>query len=227
MTATNKPDLLESGIYTFSDVAKLLRTRTQRVRTWVNGHGAHQQPLIDNELGRVGHSYVISFTNLMELRFVALFAEADIPLRTIRAIMNEAKDVLQRPHPFATNTVFGTDGKRILALIKRETGESDVLDLKSRNYEIPAFAVLKPGVIFNSKGDASAWYPRPDTAPNVVMHPRYSFGRPILEASRIPTAAIAASAKVDGPKVTAAIFDVPVKQVREAVEFQEQLRRAA
>jgi len=227
MTAADKPDLLESGIYTFADAAKLLRTRTPTIRTWVNGHGAHQEPLIDNELGRVGHSYVISFTNLMELRFVALFAEADIPLRTIRAIMNEARDVLQHPHPFATSTVFGTDGKRILAIIQRQTGERDVLDLKSRNYEIPAFTVLKPGVVFNSKGEASAWYPRPDTAPNVVMHPHYSFGRPILKTSQIPTAAIAASAKVDGPKVTAAIFDVPLKQVREAVDFQERLRRAA
>jgi uncharacterized protein (DUF433 family) len=227
MTTTTGPDLLESGIYTIGDAARLLKTKSAKVRSWVNGVGAHQRPLIENQLGRIGNHSVISFTNLMELRFVACFEEAGVPLRAIRAILENAKDVLSHPHPFATATVFGTDGRRVLALIDRHTGQTDILDLKSKNYEIPEFAVLKPGIVFDAKGRASAWFPRQKTAPNVVLHPHFSFGRPILRASKIPTATIASAAKIDGVDDTAIIFDVPIKQVREAVAFQEQLRSVA
>jgi uncharacterized protein (DUF433 family) len=229
MNALYKPDLLETGIYSLSDAARLLGLPTSTVRVWVNGRGDRQSPLIDNELGRSGHTYLISFTNLMELRFVQKFVEAGVKLRRIRAVMAQAKDLLNRPHPFATNVVFTTDGKNILARILSDDGREDVLDLKSQNYEMLEVILrsLKPDVIFDAAGEATAWFPRRDTAPNIVVHPRFSFGRPILLESHIPAEAIEQSVKVEGVDATADLYEVPVEHVQEAVRFQEQLRRAA
>jgi uncharacterized protein (DUF433 family) len=228
MNALAKPDLLESGIYTLSEAARLLAVPIEKVRVWVNGRGDRQAPLIENQLGRAGHTYLISFTNLMELRFIAKFAGADVSLREIRAVMSEAEDLLKRPHAFATNTVFTTDGKSVFARIKRKTGEEDVLHLKSKNYEFLAIIAdtLRDDVIFDARGEAMAWFPRQAIAPNVVIHPRFSFGRPILRQSHVPTEAIVDSVKVEGEEGTADLFDVPIEQVREALEFHQELRKA-
>lgn len=71
--------------------------------------------LIENQLARADDETAISVTNLMELRFVALFAAAGVNIRTIRTIMDEAKRTLEHPHPFATRIIFRTDGKKVVA----------------------------------------------------------------------------------------------------------------
>lgn len=228
MNAHHKPDLLETGIYSLSDAARLLGRPTDVVRTWVNGRGTGQEPLIQNQLGRAGRAYLISFTNLMELRFVAKFAEAGVNLRRIRAVMDQAKDLLNTPHPFATNVKFTTDGKKILARILSPDRE-DVLDLHSQNYEMLEVILksLKLDVVFDAAGEATAWFPRHDLAPNIIVHPRFSFGQPILVGSHVPTETIERSVKVEGIEATADLYEVPVEQVEEALRFQDQLRSAA
>jgi len=109
------PDLLEAGIYTIPEVAELVDAAQADVRVWIDGHTGKQDPVIVNQLGRVGGKTAVSFANLMELRFIARFAAAGVGLRVIRAIMREASELLQHPHPFATKTVFKTDGKKIVA----------------------------------------------------------------------------------------------------------------
>src|ERR1700693_5313908 len=113
------PDLLESGIYTIPEVAGLVNARQPDLRVWIEGRPGKQAPIIENQLGRLGHKIAISFTNLMEIRFVAFFSNAGVRLNEIRSILSEAKLLLDKPHPFATNTVFRTDGRKIIAEIGR------------------------------------------------------------------------------------------------------------
>jgi uncharacterized protein (DUF433 family) len=91
--------------------------------------------------------------------------------------------------------------------------------------------VLKSGkenVLWNPDGDAVAWYPRREIAPHVIIHPRHSFGRPILSASKIPTETLAEAVAAEGSaKTVSQLFGVTEKQVREAVSFQRHLRHAA
>jgi hypothetical protein len=108
-------DLLETGIYTIPDAAELVGAPQASVRVWVEGHTGKQDPVIDNQLGRVGGKTAVSFANLMELRFIARFAKAGVRLHEIRTIMKDAKDILQHPHPFATQqTVFKRTNARSL-----------------------------------------------------------------------------------------------------------------
>lgn len=224
------PDLLGGGIFTVPETAELVGAKPASVRIWVAGKKGRQQPVIDNQLGFVNGKVAVSFTNLMELRFVARFAKAGVKLREIRSIMDEARDLLEHPHPFAARVIFRTDGKRIVAELAKKHGVELVYDLKSHNYEMPTIVMpsLKEDVLFDPKGNMVAWFPRKEIAPNVIVHPHFSFGRPVLRQSHIPTETLADAVKAEGSVRTVAhLFEVPEGQVREAVRFQENLRLAA
>jgi uncharacterized protein (DUF433 family) len=166
----------------------------------------------------------------MELRFIALFAAAGVRLNEIRSIMDDARDSLRHPHPFATTTVFKTDGRKIVAEIGRQNGIKNIYDLRSKNYEMHPVVMksLKNDVVYDPAGEAVSWRPRPRIAPNVIVHPKFSFGQPILKNSYVPTATLAEAVDVEGSAaVVADLFEVPLKHVREAVKFEQDLKLAA
>ena len=176
----------------FPEAAALVGTTERKVRGWVTGYQGGDDPLIDNELGWIDDRLAFSFTNLMEIRFVAFFVKAGVKLRQIRAIMNEAKRALDDPHPFATSVVFRTDGRKVVAEIGRRNGVKNIYDLRTRNYEMRNVVLmsLKDDVEYDPSGDIRLWRPRPKLAPHVILHPKFSFGQPVLEDSRVPTAAL-------------------------------------
>lgn len=229
-TMADGPDLLRTGIFTVPEVAGLVQAAPAAVRIWVAGRKGRQLPLIDNDIGSVGGKIAVSFANLMELRFIARFNSAGVRLNEIRAIMNEARDLLKHPHPTATRVVFHTDGRKIMAAIARRHGVKLIYDLRSRNFEMPTVVIpsLKDDVIFDENDNIAAWYPRKKIAPNVIIHPNFSFGRPTLAKSHIPVEALAEAVKAEGSvRVVAGLYEVPEKQVREALRFYEDLRKAA
>jgi uncharacterized protein (DUF433 family) len=222
--------LIESGIFTIPVAAELLGVSASMVRVWVDGHSGKQDPIIENELGRVDGKLAISFKNLMELQFVAFFARAGIKLPVIRSIMSEARTILNNPHPFATNEVFQTDGKRIVTVIGRKNGIDSIFDLKSKNYELAPIILpsLKRDVVYDPRGNARIWFPRRAAFPNVIVAPVYSFGRPILRDSKIPTKTIAKSyAAEKSAEVVSAMFEITKRRVREAVSFEAALHAQA
>jgi uncharacterized protein (DUF433 family) len=221
--------LLDAGIYTIPEAAELVGADKRALRVWVEGHKGKQEPVIENQIGRIGRTVAVSFINLMELRFVSVFANAGVGLREIRAILKEFRVETNKPHPLATNIVFRTDGRKIFGEIAKKNGV-DLFGVRSGQHEmIPVVvASLKNDVRYDPRGDAVYWKPRAKIAPNVIIHPSFSFGQPIIRASRIPTETLAKAFAVEGnAKFVAAIYEVPEAQVREAVKFERELRNAA
>ena len=144
--------------------------------------------------------------------------------------MQEAQHSLKHPHPFSTKIIFRTDGRKIVAEIARRNGLDLIYDLRSKNYEMPSVVMksLLENVIFDPGGQAVTWVPRPNIAPNVIVHPKFAFGQPVLKHSYIPTATVAKAVKVEGSaRFVADVFELPERHVREAVKFEQQLRLAA
>jgi uncharacterized protein (DUF433 family) len=222
-------NLLATGIYTVSEAAYLLGTTKRKVRGWVAGYG-RERPVITNELGWVDDRVAFSFTNLMEMRFIAFFEGAGLRLPDIRAIMNDVRDVMEHPHPFATQQIFRTDGEKIVAEITLKRSRKIIYDLKSKNYEMCTVVLdsLKDDVLYDAAGMARAWYPRKQTAPNVILNPRISFGRPTLRHSRVPTSTIADAVRAEAgdTRAVAKWYEIPESEVREAVRFETALRQA-
>jgi uncharacterized protein (DUF433 family) len=230
--AQANPDLLETGIFTVSEAAKLVGVSWAKVSGWLRGYPqSNRGPLVDNDLGEVGGRLACSFNNLMELRFIAFFSGAGVSVPKIRAIMDEVERLIDHPRPFTTDTVFRTDGRKIMAQIGLENGFENIFDLHSRNYEMNDVVMesLLTDVIFDpKKGEARLWFPRRQIAPNVIINPNVSFGRPVLRDSRIPTRTLAAAAQAEGSvQVVADWYDVPEARVREAIEFENNLKKAA
>lgn len=228
----NQPEqtLLSTGIFTVADAAALVQATPRQVRGWVTGYHDHAGPLIENELGWIENRLAFSFRNLMELRFAATFVRAGVKLQRIRKIMVEVRRSLRHPHPFATNIVFKTDGKKIVGEIARQNGVTVAYDLETQNYELHPVILgsLADDVEYDPLGDAVAWRPRSDVAPNVIIDPRIAFGRPTLRQSGIPTRAIAQAARAEqSVAAVAAWYEITETQVREALKFETQLRRAA
>ncbi len=225
------PDLLRTGIYSVSEAAELIAVRPPKIRAWIDGWpGTEKAPVVSNQLGWVDKQLAFSFANLMELRFIAFFSGAGVKINEIRRIMEEVRLTLHRPHPFATQLVFKTDGRKVVAESARRNGVKDLYDLRSRNFEIGVvvYMSLKDGVVYDPKGDARAWYPRQKFAPNVIIHPSLAFGRPVIKGRGIPTEAIADTARAEGSiEAAAAIFEITASRAKEAVDFEERLRRAA
>jgi len=225
------PDLLEAGIYTVAQAAYLIGASERRVRGWIAGYpGRSVEPLVENELGWSSGRLALSFRNLLELRFIALFEENKVSINHIRAIMDEVRTITKHPHPFATNIVFRTDQRRIVGEITERISGKKIYDLKKKNFELfeVVYRTLKDDVVFDFNGNAQYWRPRKDIAPNVIVHPKFSFGLPILRDSKVPTQTLADAVAVEkSATVVAELFELPVRQVREAVRFETELRKAA
>lgn len=225
------PDLLETGIYSVAEASFLLGVTPRRVRGWISGYaGRNTGPLIENEIGWSDDRVAISFRNLMELRFIAVFESEGVKFRRIRRVMDEVREITTQPHPFATDIIFKTDGRKIVGeLINKATGRM-IYDLESHNFEIAdvVYKSLNQDVHYDFNGQAQFWIPRRYIAPNVIVHPRFAFGAPIIKTSGIPTRAIAdAVASENSDRSVADAFDRPLREIREAVRFEQALRKAA
>jgi uncharacterized protein (DUF433 family) len=225
---------LGTGIFTVPEAARLLQVSDTKIRGWIEGYrSAGVGPLIEAQLGKHGRTAALTFTNLMEARFIDAFVQLGVHVRTIRAILEEARNFVRHPHPFATDTVFKTDGQKIFAEVETKTGDKHLYDLKRRNWAIREVLgpLLKGEVSYNESGMAQTWQPRPNRAPNVILDPRFAFGRPIVRGAVVPTSTILDAFVAEGDipidrayENVASWYQVPIESVREAIDFEFSLR---
>jgi uncharacterized protein (DUF433 family) len=220
---------LSAGIYTIPQVARLLDVKPWRVRGWVTGYYKMLgRPLIESDFQPIDHHIAVSFVNLIEIRFIAAFSRYGVSVRAIRYMAEEAKRFLRHPHPFATEMIFRTDGRGIFIEAAERTGDPKLYDLRGKNWGIHAILsdAMKNEVVYSDGGLAKAWYPKKNIAPDVVVHPKIAFGQPALDDSGIPTEALYDAYIAEGKNFTrvARWFGIPLKNVKEAIKFELQIR---
>lgn len=146
----------------------------------------------------------------------------------MRYMAEEAERFLQHPHPFATDWIFKTDGKKIFVEAAERTEDPCLYDLKGHNFAMHGILAKEfmGDVQFSTSGVADAWFPRIDIAPNVRVTPKVAFGSPAIEKNGVPTEALFAALQAEGGDVAtvAAWFDVSENDVIEAVRFEEALK---
>lgn len=226
--------LLTAGLYTVPDAVRLLQNydvNARRIRGWVAGYPrTHSDPIVENEVGHADGKLAMGFLNLMEVRFIAYFARRGVKVASIRHMASEAKDLLKNEHPFATNAIFSTDGKKIFAKSAEETGDRRLYDLKGKNWAF--YDVIKESLLrdveFDPNGVYRSWWPAKGLAPNVMIDPRVAFGQPVLDQSGVPTEALFESFNAEGEtyESVAHWFEVPLDQVQQAVRFETEFMRA-
>jgi hypothetical protein len=161
----------------------------------------------------------------MEARVAAAFIQAGFSAIKVRGAIELARDIIGRDHPLSTNQ-FRTDGREIFLQLAQREGADDheqqrLLNLFRRQYEFKGFLdpILKT-VDFGHDGSPLVWWPAGRRL-NVVIDPSRSFGQPIDSVSNVPTAILAAAAKMLGDVRSAARdYDVSETSVRHALEFE-------
>ncbi|HVR97881.1 MAG TPA: DUF433 domain-containing protein [Thermoanaerobaculia bacterium] len=227
--------LIGVGVYTVPEAARLTRVPARRIKRWLTGYsfrsaGAARTspPVWQPQIASDG-TLVLSFRDLLEVRFVDSFRRHGVGWKSIRIAAERAAEIVEDSHPFSTKR-FKTDGSSIFADILHETGEESLLDLVRSQYELKT--VVEPflfeGLEFSDLGIAPVrWWPLGQDR-RVVVDPERSFGQPIVTPGSIPTKILAQALRAEGDVATVARwFEVAPEAVEDASEFEAGLAKAA
>lgn len=234
----SKPDikLIGRGLYSLTEASRLTGVPIRRIKRWVNGYwfmhrGKRQwsEPVIGTEVGLIGGVPVLDFADLMEVRFLSDFRDQGIGWPIIRLAATRAKEVLNTPHPFSSKR-FIVLGRTILAEVHDEAGDRHLLDLIRDQWMFERVVFDRKWLHYEDKDQPQWWTPLgPDR--RVRVHPRRSFGAPIVSPSGIRTRILYGTFTAEKSiEAVADWYAVEPEAVSDAVSFEEgmrQQRRAA
>lgn len=230
-------DLIGVGSYTAPEAARLLRTSPLNVNRWLRGYtykssGEARQmpPLWTTQHVDIEDHLEIGFRDLIELRFVKAFLDAGVGLLAIRNCLEYARECAKDVRPFSTRR-FQTDGRTIfLESIERageQIAETKLLDLKKKQYVFKQI-IERTFKDLDIEDDAVARWRPFNGKKSIVIDPSRAFGQPIASEFGVPTIALADAVEAEGSvEEVARIFDMPVSVVRDAVQFETDLKRVA
>lgn len=209
-------DIGNSGAFTTSQVARLLRRETSDIARWVRG----SDPLIRTDYEPIGGRPVLSFDGLLEARFVSHMLSEGVPLRLLRRVSKKLREQ-GFDHPFACDREIVSDGFRLF-----ESEDGRLVNLVNECYAEPQLMepALEGRIVFK-RGKPSYYQPYPVDLPKVRIDPRVAFGRPIVVegSSAAPTSKLASVAEAEGVEAAADWFFVSPDAVRQAAAFEERL----
>jgi uncharacterized protein (DUF433 family) len=225
---------LGRGVYTGRQAARLSKLRTERITRWVRGYTykigtgtkSSSPPIFAADRSTDG-PLALSFLDLVEILFVRAFLEQGVSMPTIRRAALEGARIFNVTHPFCLKR-FETDGRGIFANIAKDAGDEAIVNLLNSQTVFPKvirplFKQIEYDVVSEM---AAAWWPRGRDVP-VVLDPTRAFGTPIVEDRGVPTHVLAGPVEAgDSPALVAKWFEVPIGDVRAAVEFERSLLAA-
>jgi uncharacterized protein (DUF433 family) len=174
------------------------------------------------ELPRFGDHLEIGFRDLIELRFIKAFLDAGLGLKAIRNCLDYARECVSDERPFSTRR-FRTDGRTIFLESARRSGETELLDLKKKQYAIKEVLERTFKDLDIEHDIVARWRPYHGKK-SIVIDPHRAFGQPILAAFGVPTVALAEAVEAEGSvEMVARLFQVPPAVVQDAVGFEQSL----
>lgn len=224
-------DPLMGGFYTAKDAARLLRIQNRRrIVSWLQGRSDGSfQPFVERDYKPIGKAQELSFWDLIEVRFIDYFRSQGLSLQYLRKVAAKAREELNHKHPFALDNVkFLTNRKKVFVRVASEDGEPRTREVLGDQFEMYDVieGMLAKGVQFDPRTSiATTLQPLSDSCPNVIMHPRFAYGHPVVSDRHVPTAAIFRMFKAErgNERRVASAFGVDQEFVREAVRFEVEL----
>ncbi len=227
----NSQNLLNTGIYSVPDAARLSDVSTWRIRRWLKGykfrtkkkHEHHSPPLWHGQLEPIDQSLALGFMDLIEIRFVDAFLKAGVSWSMLRRAHERGVELFNNAHPFCTNR-FVTDGREVFVELHKETGESTLVEIvRSQHVFAQIIKQFLKDLEFSDGDVLLRW--RPTTSKRlVVLDPSRNFGRPIVVQHSVPTEVLARAAKAcESIQEVSRWYEVPQDEIEDAVEFEQKL----
>ncbi|HLF20442.1 MAG TPA: DUF433 domain-containing protein [Bacteroidota bacterium] len=228
---TSNYRVIGQGIYTLSDAQRLTGIPGRRIRRWTRGYNFVEKgkkhfspPVIAETMRDLTNEPVLSFLDLIEIRFLNAFREHGVSWKAIRIAAKKAQELLSKSHPFSTK-IFKTDGRTILAKFVEQTGDQVLLDLIKNQYEFEKVVspFLYGGLEFNESDEPLRWYPLEEST-SVVIDPARGFGAPIISKGGIPTKILFKSfGSIQSFRKVADWYEVDENSVRDAIRYEKNL----
>lgn len=235
-TASGQANLLTVGLYAPAEVSHLLGIPLSTVHRWIEGYSfplarhfrAKKPPVFVPALPRIEGRLTLTFLDLVQLRVVRAFREAGVPLQRIRSAGEIAGDLFGTSHPLA-HLRFKTEGRGVWS-DATTTGEREIMNLSDagqRAFPEVVAESLKEISYATEPELADRWYAA-GPGGGVVVDPQIAFGAPVVVKANVPTGAVWAQSRSE-PDVhrLASWFRLDVRQVQDAIRFEERLARAA
>lgn len=223
-------ELFGIGLYRIGEAARLVGITPARLRRWVRGRSDRAR--VDAVHPKVGFHVpdgdetYLDFRDLMELRVIAGLVEAGLAPAYVRGVYAAIANEIGEDRPFSTERFrarFQTDGKRLFRQTMKRGAEVRLEEVLSGQHEFER--IIRPTLrnVEFEKGHAVRW--RPESGRNdVVLDPERSFGAPIVARSGVPTRTLFSAFQRSGAyRAVAWEFEVPERDVRSAVQFEQRL----
>jgi uncharacterized protein (DUF433 family) len=213
-------DPLLTGFYSVSDAARLIGgVSNRKINGWLDGW--RKNPVLSRDFE---NSKTLSFLDLIEVRFVDFFRKQGVSMPTLERAAQRLRSEWSTEHPFAlSNAKFVTDRRRIFAQIADEGGDKVTYDAASGQHEMweAMEATINKGVVFDpASALAEKWTPRADY-PTIVVDPKIAFGKPVVENTSVPTAAIFRLWRAEDSFTRVAdAYKLSEQNIRNAVHFE-------
>lgn len=172
-------------------------------------------------VARTPHHADYNFADLISLFVVRQLLNEGVKARNIRIAEEYLRRKWHAERPFLRGGDLRTDGKHIWVDGDVIPGQIESADQWGQQALLePIRASLRR--VHYDDGSAAYWMP---TA-GVLVDPRVQFGEPVVAGTRLPTAALAATAAKIGIEAAAANLAVPVEAARIAMHFEDRLEQA-
>ena len=224
--------LIGRGLYSLTEASRLSGVPLRRIRRWINGYwfmqGGRRQwsePVVGTEVWPIGGRPVLDFADLMEVRFLSALRDRRIGWPAIRLADTRAREMLATSHPFSSRR-FIVHGRTILAEIRDETGDRHLLDLLRDQWEFEpvVFECIRKDLHYGDEDQPRWWSPLGEDR-YVRIHPRRSFGAPVVSPGGIRTRILYGAYKAEKSyEAVGEWYAVKPEAVADAVAFEEGLR---
>jgi uncharacterized protein (DUF433 family) len=215
---------LGHGVYSISEASRLTGLRAARIREWFRGRPTRpgRKPVFFGDYEPVDNDFAISFYDLIDVFVAGQLREHGVPLQTVRRAYRWMTDELGTRHPFCRRELL-TDGKAIFLRGLDAEGQQELTEVLTRQKVFPE--ILLP-FLKTIEYDASTILARRwRIAPEVVIDPAISFGKPVIEEAGVVASLLSAAYHANGrdAELVADWYNVRPGAVLAAVRFASRL----
>lgn len=208
------------GIYTTSEIARILRLPYQKVNRWLNKYW-------DGELGKrfetkysweVDKTKAVSFHTLIEFYVMMQLSEAGVRTRNVLDAHKELSNLYKSSFPFAIKEVLEgmeTDGKSIFFKI-----DNDLISLDgTQQLNLQFIEQFFKNLDFDSNSLATRFWPMGKDN-SILLDPSRKFGHPVIDDHNIYPETIYNHYKAGDPiHYIAHVYQITEHQVNNAIQF--------
>lgn len=220
---------LGTGVYELAEVARYTGLESSRIRAWFKPRtdGSGRDPIFKGDYQRNGNDYAVSFFDLIDTLVVGQLRQIGVKMSVVRSAYNVLRKQLSTPHPFCHNNIY-SDGEQVFIVTADQLGDESLREVVSSQQFFMTVRERLEKIDYNKSSKlAERWR----IQKGIVVDPRISFGKPVIESTGVTTfvAANMLRANSNDVELTAELLGISTHAVLDAAEFEvnHRCRKAA